>query len=161
MGCRNWVLAGMLVAMPALAEDVVPEGPAVAGDASREARPILGMRGTRYSIPGSVSQIVGKAEQCATRQPGALTVESVEADAGRLVAGGRAEYRQKGRRSVRARMTLEAGEGTFRVVFNDLATASADAGGFAPLIQQDAAGWENALEALIAIEQPLLDCMFR
>jgi hypothetical protein len=130
-------------------------------DASREARPILGMRGTRYSIPGSVPQILGKSEQCAARQPGALTVESVEADAGRLVAGSRAEYRQKGRRSVRARMTLEAGEGTFRVAFNDLATASADAGGFVPLIQQDAAGWENALEALIAIERPLLDCMFR
>jgi hypothetical protein len=51
-------------------------------DASREARPILGMRGTRYSIPGSASQIVGKAEQCAARQPGALTVESVDADGG-------------------------------------------------------------------------------
>ena len=52
MGCRNWVLAGMLVAMPALAEDVVFEGHAVEVDASREARPILGMRGKRYSIPG-------------------------------------------------------------------------------------------------------------
>ena len=92
---------------------------------------------------------------------GALTVESTDADGGKLLASGRAEYRQKGRRSVRARMTLEAGEGNFRIVFSDLATASADAGGFAPLIQQDGAGWENAIESVIGIEQPLLDCMFR
>ena len=161
MASRSWVLAGMLATMPAMAEDVVFEGHTLEVDASREARPILGMRGTRYSIPGSVQQIVGKAEQCAARQTGALTVESTDADGGKLLASGRAEYRQKGRRSVRAPMTLEAGEGNFRVVFSDLATASADAGGFAPLIQQDGAGWENALEAVIGIEQPLLDCMFR
>ncbi|WP_374608643.1 hypothetical protein [Thermomonas sp.] len=159
MASRSWVLAGMLATMPAMAEDVVFEGHTLEVDASREARPILGMRGTRYSIPGSVQQIVGKAEQCAARQTGALTVESTDADGGKLLASGRAEYRQKGRRSVRARMTLEAGEGNFRG--SDLATASADAGGFAPLIQQDGAGWENALEAVIGIEQPLLDCMFR
>ena len=155
MASRSWVLAGM----PAMAEDVVFEGHTLEVDASREARPILGMRGTRYSIPGSVQQIVGKAEQCAARQTGALTVESTDADGGKLLASSRAEYRQKGRRSVRARMTLEAGEGNFRG--SDRATASAAAGGFAPLIQQDGAGWENAIEAVIGIEQPLLDFMFR
>ena len=82
MASRSWVLAGMLATMPAMAEDVVFEGHTLEVDASREARPILGMRGTRYSIPGSVQQIVGKAEQCAARQTGALTVESTDADGG-------------------------------------------------------------------------------
>ncbi|QNN68804.1 hypothetical protein [Thermomonas carbonis] len=161
MANRNWVLAGMLVALPAIAEDVAFEGHTLEVDASREARPIMGMRGTRYSIPGSASQIVGRVQYCAAQQPAAITIESVDAEAGRLVAGSRAAYRQKGRRSVRARMTVETGEGNFLVVFTDLATASADTGGFAPLIQQDGAGWESALEAVIGIEQPLLDCMFR
>lgn len=164
MASRNWVLAGMLVALPALpalADDVAFEGHTLQVDGTRDARPILGMRGTRYSIPGSAPQIVGKTQQCVARQPGALTVESVDADGGTLVAESRAEYRQKGRRSVRARMTVEAGEGNFRVVFSELATSPADAVRYAPLIQQDGAGWESALEAVIGIEQPLLDCMFR
>ena len=161
MASRDWVLAGMLVAMPALAEDVAFEGHTLEVDASREARPILGMRGTRYSIPGSTSQIIGKAEYCVAQQPAAMTVQSVDATGGRLQAESRAEYRQKGRRSARARMTIEAAEGNFRVVFSELTTSPADAVRYAPLIQQDGAGWESALEAVIGIEQPLLDCMFR
>lgn len=161
MACRNWMLAGMLLAMPALAEDLAFQGHAVEVDAGRESRPILGMRGIKYSIPGSASQIVGKAEQCAVRQPAAVTVASVDAPGGRLVAEARAEYRQKGRRSLRARMAVEAGEGSFRVVFTDLATSPADASAYTPLIQQDGAAWESALATAIGVEQALLDCMFR
>ena len=155
------MLAGMLVAMPAVAEDVVFQGHTVQVDAGREARPILRMSGTRYSIAWSTSQIVGRAEQCAASQPDAITVESADVDTGQLVASARVEYRKKGRRSARARMTVEAGEGNFRVVFTELASTPVDAISYAPLIQQDGAGWESALEAIIGIEQPLLDCMFR
>ena len=155
------MLAALLVAMPAVAEDVAFEGHALQVDGSREARPILRMSGTRYSIPGSATQILGKAEQCAARQPGAITEASVDAEGGRLLADSRANYRQKGQRSVRARMAVEAGDGNFRVVFTDLATSPADAVNYAPLVQQDAAGWESALVALIGVEQGLLDCMFR
>lgn len=161
MACRTWMLAGMLVAMPAVAEDVAFEGHTLQVDGSREARPILRMSGTKYSIPGSATQIVGKAEQCAARQAGSITVESVLAESGQLLAGTRADYRQRGQRSVRARMAVEASDGSFRVVFTDLATSPADAISFAPLVQQDAAGWESALEAVIGVEQGLLDCMFR
>jgi len=155
------MLAAVLVAMPAVAEDVAFEGHALQVDVSREARPILRMSGTRYSIPGSATQILGKAEQCAARQPGAITEASVDAEGGRLLADSRANYRQKGQRSVRARMAVEAGDGNFRVVFTDLATSPADAVNYAPLVQQDAAGWESALEAVIGVEQGLLECMFR
>ena len=161
MACRMWMLAGMLVAMPAMAEDVAFQGHTVQVDATREARPILRVGGVKYSIPGSPTQILGKAEQCAALQPGAITGASVDPDNARLVAEGRANYRQKGQRSVRARLTVEAGAGNFRVVFTELATSPADAVNFAPLVQQDAAGWESALEALIGVEQGLLDCMFR
>ena len=161
MACRTWMLAGMLVAIPALAEDVVFQGHTMQVDASREARPILGVRGVKYSIPGSATQILGKAEQCAARQPGAITGASVDPDNARLVADSRTNYRQKGQRSVRAKLAVEAGDGNFRVVFTDLATSPADATNYAPLIQQDAAGWERALEAVIGVEQGLLDCMFR
>ncbi len=155
------MLAAVLVAMPAVAEDVAFEGHALQVDGSREARPILRMSGTRYSIPGSATQILGKAEQCAARQPGAITEASVDAEGGRLLADSRANYRQKGQRSVRARMAVEAGDGNFRVVFTDLATSPADAVNYAPLVQQDAAGWESALEVVIGVEQGLLECMFR
>lgn len=80
------MLAAVLVAMPAVAEDVAFEGHALQVDGSREARPILRMSGTRYSIPGSATQILGKAEQCAARQPGAITEASVDAEGGRLLA---------------------------------------------------------------------------
>ena len=161
MACRTWMLAGMLVAIPAVAEDVVFQGHTMQVDASREARPILGVRGVKYSIPGSATQILGKAEQCAARQPGAITGASVDPDNARLVADSRANYRQKGQRSVRAKLAVEAGDGNFRVVFTELATSPADAINFAPLVQQDASGWESALEAVIGVEQGLLDCMFR
>jgi hypothetical protein len=151
----------MLVAMPALAEDVAFEGHTLEVDGSREARPILRMTGTKYSIPGSPAQIVGKAERCATSQPDAIRVESVLAENGQLLAATRADYRQRGRRSVQAKLAFAAGEGNFRVVFTELATSPADAISYAPLIQQDGAGWESALEAVIDVEQALLDCMFR
>mgnify|MGYP003397913929 FL=1 len=155
------MLAGVLVAMPAVAEDVAFQGHVVQVDASREARPILRVGGVKYSIPGSATQILGKAEQCVARQPGAITGAAVDAEGGRLLADGRANYRQKGQRSVRARMAVEAGDGNFRVVFTELGTSPADAVNYAPLVQQDAAGWESALEAVIGMEQGLLDCMFR
>lgn len=135
------MLAAVLVAMPAMAEDVVFEGHTVQVDTSREARPILRMSGTRCSIPGSATQILGKAEQCAARQPGAITAGSVDAEGGRLLADSRANDRQKGQRSVRARMAVEAVDGKFRGVFTELATSPADAVNDAPLVQQDAAGW--------------------
>jgi hypothetical protein len=155
------MLAGMLVAMPALAEDVAFQGHTVQVDASREARPILRLNGVRYSIPGSTTQIIGKAEQCTARQPAAITGQLVDADNARLVADSHADYRQKGRRSVRAKVAVEAGEGNFRVVFTDLATSPADGASYVPLIQQDGAGWESAVVAVIGVERALLDCMFR
>ena len=161
MARKSWMLAGMLVAMPAVAEDVVWQGHTVQVDASREARPILRMSGVKYSIPGSATQIIGTAEQCAAGQSGAITGASREPDNGWLVADSRADYRQKGRRSVKARLAVEAGEGNFRIVFTELATSPADAVSYAPLIQQDGPGWESALVAVIGVEQGLLDCMFR
>ena len=155
------MLAAVLVAMPAVAEDVAFEGHALQVDGSREARPILRMSGTEYSIPGSATQILGKAVQCVARQPGAITGASVDAEGGRLLADSRADYRQKGQRSVRARMAVESAEGNFRVVFTELATSPADAVNDAPLVQQDGAGWESAVVALIGVEQAFLDCMFR
>ena len=161
MACRSWMLAGMLVAMPAVAEDVTFQGHTVEVDATREARPIVRVGGVKYSIPGSAVQILGKAEQCASRQADAITGASVDPDNARLLADSRANYRQKGRRSVRATLAVEAGEGNFRVVFTELATSPVDAVNYAPLVQQDGAGWESALVAMIGVEQGLLDCMFR
>jgi hypothetical protein len=79
----------------------------------------------------------------------------------RLVADSRANYRQKGQRTVKARMAVEAGDGNLRVVFTEIATSPADAISYTPLVQQDGAGSEKALVAIIGVEQGLLDCMFR
>ena len=161
MACRNWVLAVMLVAMPALAEDVAFEGHTLQVDGSREARPILRMSGTKYSIPGSATQILGKAEQCVARQVGAITGASVDAEGVRLLADSRANFRQKGQRSVKAKLAVEAGDVARSVNTTRKLPSPADATNYAPLVQQDAAGWENALVAIIGVEQGLLDCMFR
>jgi hypothetical protein len=161
MACRSWVLVGLLVAMPAGAEDVAFQGHSVQVDASLVARPILRVAGVKYSIPGSAPQILGKAEQCAARQAGAFASASVDMENARLVADSRANYRQKGQRTVKARMAVEAGDGNLRVVFTEIATSPADAISYTPLVQQDGAGSEKALVAIIGVEQGLLDCMFR
>ena len=155
------MLVGMLVAIPAMAEDVAFQGHTVQVDASREARPIQRLGGVKYSIPGSAMQILGKAEQCAARQPVAIAGASVDQDNARLVADSRANYRQNGQRILKARMAVEAGEGNFRVVFTEIAASPADAISYTPLLQQDGPGWEKALVAIIGVEQGLLDCMFR
>lgn len=158
---KTWMLAAMLVTMPALAEDVSFEGHTLQVDASRDARPILRVGGVKYSIPGSATQILGKAEQCALRQPAGLASISLDAENARLVADSRAAFRLKGQRSVKAKLAVEAADGNFRVVFTGLATSTADGGNYTPLVQQEGAGWQSALVAIIGVEQGLLDCMFR
>lgn len=151
-----------LAAMSADAEEVSFQGHAVEVDGRQPARPVQRLTGTTYSIPGTASQIVGKAELClAPQKAGTGAIQSVDRDNGVLLAASRAEYRSKGRtNAVAARLAVEAGAGNFRIVFTDLAT-SQDGISTGPVLQQDGSGWEKSLAAVIGVEQAVLDCMFR
>ena len=151
-----------MAALPAIAEDVPFQGHVVEVDGRQPARPVQRVTGTVYSIPGSASQIIGKAEICLSPQKaGTGAIQSVDGDNGVLLAAARAEYRYKGRtESVAARLAVEAGDGNFRIVFTDLAR-SLDGVATGPVLQQDGSGWEKSLVAVIGVEQAVLDCMFR
>ena len=63
MDSRFWLLAAVLAALPAHAEDVPFAGHVLDVDASQEQRTILRMTGTRYGINGSTAQ-TGIAHAC-------------------------------------------------------------------------------------------------
>ena len=162
MASRGWMLLVAMAALPAIAEDVPFQGHVVEVDGRQPARPVQRVTGTVYSIPGSASQIVGKAELCLSPQKaGTGAIQSVDRDNGVLLAAARAAYRYKGRtESVDARLAVEAGAGSFRLVFTDLAL-SRDGAAAGPVLQQDGSGWDKSLAAVIGVEQAVLDCMFR
>ena len=162
MASRGWLLVVAFAAMSVHAEEVGFQGHSVEVDGRQPARPVQRITGTTYSIPGSASQIVGKAEICLSPQKaGTGAIQSVDRDNGVLQAASRAEYRYKGRtNAVVARLNVEAGAGNFRIVFTDLAL-SRDGAAAGPVLQQDGSGWDKSLVAVIGVEQAVLDCMFR
>lgn len=164
MAYRNWMLAAALVAAPAMAEVVQFRGHALETDGAAEARHVAAMRSARYSIPGSPAQIVGKAQACLARADSGVGIVSVDAAGGRLRAVSRTGYRHDEQaRMLRSRWMVEAGEGSLHIAFTDLAEIRGEGAdeAYAPLPLRPGAGWEEALSAVIGVEQALLDCMYR
>ena len=165
MDSRFWLLAAVLAALPAHAEDVPFAGHVLDVDASQEQRTILRMTGTRYGINGSTAQILDKARQCIGSQSG-LTLDPVDPDSSTLSAQGRRDYRQFwSTHSVRTRLTLEASDGHFRIVQSALGQAQGNSAetpddAYLPISQQGG-DWQNAITAAIAMATGLADCMYR
>lgn len=166
MTYRNVLVAVLLVAPPALADETQFQGHAIEAEGVGDARQVVRVRGTRYAIPGTPAQIVGKAQLCLSRKESGAGVVSVDAAGGRLAAIARVDYRDEpAQRLAKGRLTVEAGEGGFSVVLGNLGIlqATPDANGdevFAPLRLRTGAGWEPAVTAMIGVEQALVDCMF-
>ncbi|MFT4180235.1 MAG: hypothetical protein QM612_12385 [Thermomonas sp.] len=157
---RSLFLIAMLLAVPAVAEDVAFQRHVLDVDTSLEHRPIRGISGTQYAFPGTSGRIMDKAQACMQGVEG-LVVASSDTEKGRLEVGVRIGYRKRwADRGVASKMTVEAGDGVFRITHSDLRYMQEDSGGYVPLAHRQG-DWDGALEELIAREQRVIDCMFR
>lgn len=155
------ILTVLLVSLPTLAEDVQYEGRTLEVDGAQEARPVLRMAGTQYSINGTALQIAQKARGCLARTPGATVLP--DDGSGRLAADLRVEYRSfLSAYGVRSRLELEAGDGRFSITQSELGRAESAGGDggetYVPIAEN---GGDKALDALIEAENRIVDCLYR
>lgn len=156
-----WLVAALAV-LPALAEEVPFNGRMLEIGEGEGARPILRMSGTQYAIQRNGEQLVELARGCLAGQNG-IAVESVDPAQGLLLASVEVGFRASfSSQTLRSRLRFEAGEGRFQLVETDLALAQGDEGGVAyvPLLQSGGI-WEKGLEALVQVENRLVDCLYR
>lgn len=168
MAYRNLMLAALLTASPALADEMTFQGHALEVDGSGDAAQLLRLRGTRYAIPGTATQIIGRAQLCLSRKDSRAGIVSVDPAGGRLAAVSRVEYQDdSSMHLVRSWLTVEAEEGNFSVVLSKLGLrqeppANADGADevFSSFQLRNDGVWKPAVTAVIGVEQALVDCMF-
>jgi len=165
MAHGTWMVAALLAAGQVAAAEPELQGHSVEAEGVAEARQLARVRGTRYSIPGTPAQVVGRAQSCLARRESGAGVVSVDGAAGRIVAVSRMPYGgDASPGTVKGRLTLEADAGGFALSLSQLGVLrGADSDGndvFAPLLVRDEATWRPALVALVSVEQALVDCMF-
>lgn len=166
MPYRSLLLATLFTAPLAMAAEARFQGHAVEWDDASAVHQVLRVTGTRYAVPGSPEQIVGRAQMCLSRKESMAGVVSVDRDAGRLTAVSRVEYRDEpALRLAKGWITVEAGEGFFNVVLSRIGILQASTSEtaeevFSPLALGGDHAWEPALAALIAVEEALVDCVF-
>ena len=163
-GSRYLVLAVALACLPALAEDVAFDGHTLEVEVGQDTRTITRIVGTRYQINAATAQIIDKARACLANQDG-VTVEPGEAGSNEMIANSRVNYRAGwGTRSARSRIAIEASDGYFRIVQSGLGVAEASvasAGDADYRALQHAGGWNNPVSAMIAVDQAVIDCLYR
>lgn len=155
------ILAVLLVSLPTPAEDIQYEGHTLEVDGAQEARPVLRMTGTQYSLNGTANQIVEKARRCLAGTPGATVLPAADGSS-RLVADLRVEYRSfLSAYGVRSRLELEAGDGRFSITQSELGRAESAGGDggetYVPIAEN---GGDKALDALIEAENRIVDCLY-
>ncbi len=155
------IMTVLLVSLPAPAEEIQYQGHTLEVDGAQEARPVLRMAGTQYSMNATAIQIVEKARGCLAGAPG-LTLLPADGS-GRLVANLRVEYRSfLSSYGVRSRLELEAGDGRFSITQSELGRAESAGGDdgemYVPIAES---GGGKALDALIEAENRIVDCLYR
>lgn len=183
---RLILIAAALVPLAAIAERKTElDGYSLSyeGDGNR----ILEIVSPVREIPGTPSEITAKAQACATRsisnsgtstptvlealgggfktaskEPVAL-IELVDKESGLLVVNSVASYTSGMLSSnARAKVTVQAKDGRFRIVQSDLATTRSDGkGDYSPVVSVWGTGWEPALKSLIARTEKLSECMIK
>lgn len=163
MKVRSLLLLGVLLASAAFAEEVAYNGRTLEVAADQEAKPILRMQGSHYSISLPPDQVISKAQTCLAAQTG-MQVNSTDPSAGQLQAATKLAYRARfSSYTVSSRLTLLATGGGFQITETELGLAAAGsdtAADVQPLSQKES-GWEKALDALILGENALVDCLYR
>ena len=163
MKVRSLLLLGVLLATTAFAEDVAYSGRTLEVAADQEAKPILRMQGSHYSISLPPDQVISKAQTCLAAQSG-MQVESADPSAGQLQAAVTLAYRARfSSYTARSRLTLRATWGGFQITETELglAAAGSDAAADVQPLSQKESGWEKSLDALILGENALVDCLYR
>lgn len=164
-GARALLFIAALASLPVVAEDVAFEGRTLEVDVGNDTRTITRVVGTLYQINGTADQIANKARRCLSSQQG-VAVAPAEASSSLLVANSRANFRSLwSTHSIRSQLAIEVSDGHFQVIQSGLGVAQASAASasddaYAPL-QHQGAGWDNALSATIAVEQGVIDCLYR
>ena len=157
------VLLAVFASVPAIAEEIEFEGRTVEIGGDQASPTILRMSGSRYGINATSAQILDKARACISRTEG---VSGASVEAGMLSAEVHADHRAMfSSHSIRSRLAIEATDGYFSISQSELAYSPALAadtpeGGYSALVQSGA-GWDNALETAIKVEDGIVDCLYR
>lgn len=160
------VLAVMLLAAPAGAEEVHFKDHTLDVDAAKVERPILRATGIRHAINRSAQQLTEKARTCLASHDGVVVEPRDAAADAPFTAWVRVDFGSMfSSRSLRSQWALEAGDGYFRIVQSGFGVAQAAgseavAGDYLPLVQ-DGMPWKNALEATFPLEGAFVDCLYR
>ena len=159
------MLVAALGCLPAVAEEVAFQGRTLEVEPGPDdTRTIARIVGTRYQLNANTAQIIDKARACLAGQ-GGVSVEAGDAASDRLVANSRVNYRTGwSTRSARSRIEIEASDGYFRVVQSGLGvaeTGAAEARDADYGALQQTGGWDDAVSAMIVLEQGVIDCLYR
>ena len=165
VGHRILILAALLAAGPAMAEDIQYDNHTLQVEDNAELRRILQISGPLYQVRGSSQDLVGKARGCLAGIRG-VSILDAESDDVAVVSDARFDYRAMfSARSVRSRLSVQVGDGRFQLVHTQLGMAqakgseAADDAYVALLYRSGGSG--DALDVLLAGEQGLVDCMYR
>lgn len=162
MRLRLPTLLAVLALIPAYAAEVPFSGRTLEISGDQGDGSIDRMLGAQYNIPGTGADIIGRAQTCAAGV-GGLTVESADPSAGTLVLRASTEFRSGfTTRTIRSRIDLGAADASFQITESEIAVreGAGDANAFGPLTRASG-GWEKGLEALIGLENKLVDCLYR
>lgn len=148
---------------------------------------ITELTGAVVEAAGSPAEIIGRAQFCASRflstggasqgtaleilggnfksvaKDATALIELVDKENGLLVANTAAAYTSGIlSNTARAKLTLQAKEGRFRIIQSDLATAQANGNSNSrPIVAVWGTGWEPAAKALIDKADKLTDCIVK
>lgn len=159
---RYWILLAALALGPAFAADVPYKGHTLEIADGQDDGPVQRVLSAQYSIPGTGAEITNRAQTCAGSVSG-LAVETADADNGSLVVRATADYRTGfSSWTIRSRLDFAAADAAFRITASEIAVrqGSGDDAAFAPLAK-GASGWEKGLDALLAVENKWVDCLYR
>jgi hypothetical protein len=155
-------LAGLAVATSvAFAEEVAYNGRTLDVAADQDARPIQRVLGSRYAISLAPADTIAKAQACLAASS-SIKADAVDAAAGQLQASTNFDYKARFTNyRVQTKLTLMATEGGFQITETALSiTVLGGDAGSKPLAQKES-GWEKSLDAVIAGENTLVDCLYR
>lgn len=156
------IFLAALALTPAFAADVSYNGHTLKVADGQDDGPIQRMFSAQYTIPGTGADIINRAQTCAGGVEG-MTVESSDPDGGLLALRTTTDYRSGfSGWTIRSRMDFSAADAAFRITASEIAVrqGSGDDATFAPLAK-GASGWEKGLDALLAQENKLVDCLYR
>lgn len=157
-----FIFAGLLALAPAFAGEVPFNGHTLTVAEGADAGRIERMLSAQYNIPGTGAEIIARAQTCAAGVAG-VTLESASPESGELVLRASVDYRAGfSARTLRSRLDLASADAAFRIAATELTVqqGSGDDAASAPLAQSDS-GWEKGLEALLGLENKLVDCLYR